>query len=724
MSDLSGNVLDSSSLERGHEDISVDYIFEEDKENKYLGHRKAQYGFVLQTGLGPNDKSTFILPLPPQSIEESEEAAVTIIPTQDGGKFIENNGNLFKDITLSGTTGFLPRANLAGVGDGSPINPLAKAYAQASGQPAGADVASVRSSVSGYTVFHKLRSLFRKYWQIHRTGTAYERQNCSLFYLNTKDNEVWLVEPLAFSAPRTSKSPLSYSYQIKLRTISKASGLVFTDWLAPVQPDSPVAVNILVQVQKALVAQATQLEASINNLVPTSVADYSNLVIHSVGLLATTLDSVNRGVSSVISMPSTAVAALVSNIDKVFMSAENLAVDLPMATLESLIQIRSCVDRVMATPSLFADNFRERWAGVTDDYNGLLRGFPQGITGNTVFNGLSSPGFTYDSSGVPTPALAPRGPGAAPPDYPPDSPMGSANQGLSVGTFNAGENPFQLAARLLGDPQRAYDIIAINNLSSPYFSQSQSDRKPGTLAPGDPVLLPVSKSLDSSTSINFKPRKSYLGLIDSFTPGIYSGGSLWAVGTLINSPTLPQWRTNEWAGYSIEIMEGTGKGLVLVIISNTATSLLINVPFGVVFDAGSVFRIYFEDAQGRSVSDDLYGTDIFIGADHGLAVTPGGDIASVGGLLNFEQALNSMMDTDPGDLPLHPGYGFNKNIGRRGTVESLFLLRVSAEQTLRSDTRVSSIKSLSITQELDASRLSAYIIPKGSALGTALSKSY
>src|SRR5262245_24918353 len=81
-------------------------LYKEASEQRFVGHDKVVYGFVLQ--MNNNKEVTFIFPLNPQSIEQDEEGAVVITPTQGGGKFIENQGSLMKDIVITGTTGFLP----------------------------------------------------------------------------------------------------------------------------------------------------------------------------------------------------------------------------------------------------------------------------------------------------------------------------------------------------------------------------------------------------------------------------------------------------------------------------------------------------------------------------------------------------------------------------------------------------------------------------------------
>ena len=77
------------------------------------------------------------------------------------------------------------------------------------------------SKVSGYAVFQRLRSLFREYWQTHKSLTTSDacRDSTRMHFTNMKDNELWTVEPMQFRMVRSSKSPLMYQYVIRLRVI-------------------------------------------------------------------------------------------------------------------------------------------------------------------------------------------------------------------------------------------------------------------------------------------------------------------------------------------------------------------------------------------------------------------------------------------------------------------------------------------------------------------------
>ena len=59
----------------------------------------------------------------PSDMDLEEPAAVTIVPTQNQGQFIEHQGSIFKNISISGTTGMRPNKKATGAFTPSIINP-------------------------------------------------------------------------------------------------------------------------------------------------------------------------------------------------------------------------------------------------------------------------------------------------------------------------------------------------------------------------------------------------------------------------------------------------------------------------------------------------------------------------------------------------------------------------------------------------------------------------
>jgi len=131
----------------------------------------------------------FKLQINPTEITQDENFAVNITPTQNA-VISEHNGIIFRDLVISGTTGVHP---LRGVGG---VTRKGKAIGAAPG------------SRSGYEEFQQLRNYFRAY-ALHKESPR--GKNSVLVYVNRKDTEELIIEPLKFSKKRQGpKGPLYY----------------------------------------------------------------------------------------------------------------------------------------------------------------------------------------------------------------------------------------------------------------------------------------------------------------------------------------------------------------------------------------------------------------------------------------------------------------------------------------------------------------------------------
>jgi len=122
----------------------------------------------------------FQLPINPSNITQDEIFSIVVTPTQRG-VIAEHNGVIFKDLNISGTTGMRPN-----------------------------------NSVSGYEYFQQLRNYLRSYAEIKKDPN---QRNTQLYFINRKDNEYLIVEPVRFSMDRSSSGPFLYNYKIALRVL-------------------------------------------------------------------------------------------------------------------------------------------------------------------------------------------------------------------------------------------------------------------------------------------------------------------------------------------------------------------------------------------------------------------------------------------------------------------------------------------------------------------------
>jgi hypothetical protein len=161
----------------------------------------------------------FTFPTPPSQYEITEPASTTIVPTQDGGKFIESQGSIFKDIRIAGTVGLRP----APVGN-ELVPGLSKATGVSLNIPSTVadlwvnDERGLRTDeITGLDDITFLRNIFRGYWDFKKRDEYAGR--IVMVWMYAKESEWYIVEPIGFTTTRDSSNPLSWNYNIQLRTL-------------------------------------------------------------------------------------------------------------------------------------------------------------------------------------------------------------------------------------------------------------------------------------------------------------------------------------------------------------------------------------------------------------------------------------------------------------------------------------------------------------------------
>jgi hypothetical protein len=314
---------------------------------------------------------------------------------------------------------------------------------------------------------------------------------------------------------------------------------------------------------RALGKIANAIRSAVNTLktyknkITNAVMGFVDSVMDIADAVVTGLNDITSGLSSLLNMPRSIVGEVTQLINSAFDAASNLVISLPTDFIDSLTSMKQQFDNVGALPSLFAKRWSDQWAASLSRFSGL------------------------EESGLTSPSLA--------------------SNSYSLVQSLPDETVWQLASRISGDANRAYDIIAANHLVFPYFVSSQKEKKPGTLAPGDPVLVPVIGSSSSS---------GIAGGFDYSSPtatesGVIESASAVALTRVSNS--CP-WRFNQWVGYSVEVLDGVGVGQTRV-ISGNGTNILYVDAWDVVPAQDSLFRIFYkgivptaDDAPGSSGS--------------------------------------------------------------------------------------------------------------------------
>ena len=122
----------------------------------------------------------FFLPINPANIVQDENFSISITPTQRG-IIAEHNGVVFKDLNITGTFGQRPT-----------------------------------DTVSGFEYFNQFRNYLRSYAELKKNAN---QKNAQLYFINRKDSEYLVVEPLRFSLERSASSPFLYNYKLALKVL-------------------------------------------------------------------------------------------------------------------------------------------------------------------------------------------------------------------------------------------------------------------------------------------------------------------------------------------------------------------------------------------------------------------------------------------------------------------------------------------------------------------------
>lgn len=191
-----------------------------------------QLHILEKVGGGYVVKETFTLPINPQSMNITTPFAIETSASL-GGIVEEHNGAPFRNITLQGTTGVLPLRGSAGmVQTAGPLEAIFSGTVRAikttvSALAAVPGASSLRPNVvkaeeiagdlkgtTGYYQFHLLQQFLESYVALKKTqqGRPYR-----LAFSIWKDQETYLVTPVAFDRQRSAQDPDSYNFTIQLR---------------------------------------------------------------------------------------------------------------------------------------------------------------------------------------------------------------------------------------------------------------------------------------------------------------------------------------------------------------------------------------------------------------------------------------------------------------------------------------------------------------------------
>jgi nucleoid-associated protein YgaU len=357
--------------------------------NNRTGEQRLRYGFrkisLSQLNGAVNGGSlsgapTYYLDIPPQAITQKENFATNIQATRRG-VIVESEGIVFKDIIIQGTTGVFPGKRDSFGGAQANFSdftapPSRKGGVSSDGKSGSSTV------VSGYEEFLSLRAFFVQYSE----EKVQARGDLFLVFINEKDQQALLVEPLEFVMERNSKAPMQYQYRIVLKCIGVLDAALESKAKSKPTPDS--LLNQIANVSANATAAIQQFRAAVgatNQLVQSISQEIDKTFINPLRLLGTALKDVAEARKNVL----TSSAALRRNLNESLLSIEEARFD---QTIENLIKDATLINTVQANSSGFSAS-----SGVVSQGVISQRGVTDSFTSNKLLSDAQAENFIRTS---------------------------------------------------------------------------------------------------------------------------------------------------------------------------------------------------------------------------------------------------------------------------------------------------------------------------------------
>ena len=130
--------------------------------------------------------------------------------------------------------------------------------------------------------------------------------------------------------------------------------------------------------------------------------------------------------------------------------------------------------------------------------------------------------------------------------------------------------------------------------------------------------------------------------------------------------------------------------------------------------SGDVNQVYSTQNDLERIDEYRYGRDLRVDPiTHDFVIDARGDLDTIAGKDNLKQAMYIKIWTKPGDLKVHSWFGFGAEPGDGVSVDLLSGYQFQLRATLMSDTRIATIRSMSLELEKgDILRIKALLEPK------------
>jgi hypothetical protein len=478
-------------------------------DDKYAA--KGLFMFVLHgpTGKGPfapgQSRIQFPLVINPESFNYSLPFAANLTALQEGGVTAEENGVVIGEISMEGTTGFKLRQALADTsmrrGDGEFTSDL---------DPGGRNQLGNTTQafpLSGHMHFWRLANrCFDGYSALKKNPVTASQTRMEFHSL--KDDLHLLVVPRSFDLVRSAgRERVTYRYSIKLAVVGAAQE---TAVRVP-SPDRKMLDRFQNAVAKMRVAvqngQAAidDLRASQDEIRRTISATAA--VLDDCANVFTAVDDVLNGTASLMKFPLNFVTSLANLAETAAGVADPAKGEGWRGVAASFAALADNLDVVVVASR---DTWKNTFHATVNNYEDQTT---HGSGGPLAFNpGLAAlsrklKGDADAGQGHMSVAAAFGGPalpgdvqraGADPVESEPRF-QPNQFQGFQEVMVSQGDTIQSLAARYIGNPNQWSSIVVANSLRAPYVTAGT--RLPGTVAPGDSIMIPIPDALSNPDTL-------------------------------------------------------------------------------------------------------------------------------------------------------------------------------------------------------------------------------
>ena len=484
------------------------------QDDKYLKSFIYFFELRIPSEVAKLGESTLIYPLiiAPESIRMSEPFTVEATNTNNSGLYVEENGIIGRELTISGNTGWKPRKfpgkTVSATAGAVKIPSEGKSYSRAV-------PFNVLEALSGQRHFQFLQdAVFRTYGDLKRDPAT--AKGTELFWHDPKNDEHWRVIPRSFEMSRDAGSQNLYQYTIQLLCVEGAAQSQLTPSEDFNVLEALKNANLMMNYGLTQANAALQNLTGVQNEVRTSIQGMAG-ILDDAAVIVTAMRDFLTGTAAFATIPGVAVSSAINaanilarasvQVPYAFVEATRTSLELTLnrfnesvilgsspdvdgSLLNSFRRLQDGLDIFLSYPDKFelgvdaaVRSFNARTTPIvsdnTQDQSALTA--PQSIAGFSQLGTAPLPGsFLLSSNGLDLGANAPR------------------YQSAIERIIEHGDTIPNLAARYLGDARLWKYITIFNNLQPPYLSDLGL---PGTLDVGDTVLIPsTSRRQEAKTS--------------------------------------------------------------------------------------------------------------------------------------------------------------------------------------------------------------------------------